>query len=251
MRDIVRSALFAAAAMGLTASAAQAAIVLNDNFDSYTNGNLVGQDSWNQTGATATSPIQVAGATDKHAAIGNTGQDAYKAFTDAIPHTDGNTMTTSMTLNVSAALATGDYFVHLSDPVGTTTNFYQRVYAKSTTGGYLLGIAGTSGTPTYGTAVLPFNTDLDVDVDWTFVTGPTNDTFAITVNAVPYLAYTWNNLAQAEPAAVITAANFRQGTASSAPTATIDDLVVDGIVPEPASLGLLAMGMLLGLRRRR
>src|SRR5438477_6454326 len=37
----------------------EAAVYLNDNFSTYANGNLVGQNGWTQLGATSTLPLQV------------------------------------------------------------------------------------------------------------------------------------------------------------------------------------------------
>jgi hypothetical protein len=150
------------------------------------------------------------------------------------------------------ATATGDYFIHLSDPAGTTSNFYQRLFIKSSGAGYQLGLLGSStGTPGYGTGVLNFNQDYDIDVSWTFVAGAKNDTFVVTADNTNYLNYTWDAASTGEPAAQITAANLRQGGGTSAGTMQVDDLQVDGIVPEPTGLGALAMGAVLAFRRRR
>jgi hypothetical protein len=243
----------AAAFVALFAGVANAAVVLNDNFDSYTTGSLVGQGGWLQTGATATNPIQVVGVgADNAASLITSGQDVYKALSASIPHVDGDAVHTSLSLVVTAAQAAGDYFAHLSDPVATTSTFYQRLHARSSGAGYQLGMAEISGgTITYGTQVLDFNTEYDVDVLWNFVAGADNDTFAVTVNDLPYLTHTWTS-ATDEPAQ-ITAANFRQGTAANAPTLQVDNYIVEGVaaVPEPASVTLLALGAVALLRRRR
>jgi hypothetical protein len=249
-KGMIRAALVAAA-LGSSASAASAAVVLSDNFDAYTNGNLSTQGGWTATAAAAT-PMQVAGAADKYVQFGTSGQDEYKAFSSVIPHTDGNTLTTSFTLNASAAAAAGDYFIHLSDPVGTASNFYQRLFIKSSGTGYQLGLLGSAtSTPGYGSGVLNFNQDYDIDIAWTFVAGAKNDTFVITADNTNYLNYTWDVASAAEPTAQISAANFRQGTAANSGTVQVDDLVIDGIVPEPTGLGVLAMGAVLAFRRRR
>ena len=246
----------AAALIGLGASTADAIIILNEDFDSYTNTNLVGQGNWNQTGATATNPIQVAGATDKYAAVGPTGQDVYKALdSGGVSHTDGDDLNTSVEVNVTAANATGDYFFHVSDPVGTSTNFYQRLYARSSGAGYQLGLVDTSGTGsviTWGTTVLNLNQAYDVDIDWNFVPGAQNDTFSLTVDSSAYLTHTWTSTQNQEPTA-ISAANLRQGATGNSPTVQVDAIVIDGdtLVPEPASIGLLAAAAMFGTRRRR
>jgi hypothetical protein len=139
----------------------------------------------------------------------------------------------------------------MTNPLASTSNFYERLFAKSSGAGYVLGLLGASGgTVGYGATVLNLNQEYDVDVAWTFVPGALNDTFTINVDNVPYLAYTWDALSAAEPAQ-LAAGNLRQGTAANAPTLQFDDYVVDGVVPEPASLGLLAIGSLLLGRRRK
>src|SRR4051812_40117494 len=129
----------------MTTSGAGAAVGLSDNFHSYTNGNLSGQSGWTPTALVAAGPfIQVTGTPDKVASL-TTGQDEYKAFTSAVPHTDGNSLLSSLAVNVSAVSATGDYFSHLSSPVGTTSLFYQRLFARSSGAGYQIGLVDTSG----------------------------------------------------------------------------------------------------------
>src|SRR5688500_13951143 len=123
-----------------TSGAADAAIVLSDNFDSYMPAmNPSGQGGWTATAPAAT-PMQVAGAADKFVQINTSGQDEYKAFSDSVPHTEGNSIATSFTANVTAAQTNGDYFSHLSSPAGTTTFFFQRVFARSSANGFQLGL---------------------------------------------------------------------------------------------------------------
>src|SRR5262245_37292467 len=126
----VRLSLVAVIAMTfavLTVAPSMAAIVLRDDFNPPNQPvNLVGTTpdvstgNWSQTGTITTTPIQVTG---NKAAIGNSGQDVYAAFSSGIAHSDGNSIFSGFTINVSAANAAGDYFFHLSDPVGTTTLF--------------------------------------------------------------------------------------------------------------------------------
>jgi hypothetical protein len=184
-------------------------------------------------------------------AIGTSGQDEYAALSSAVPNALGNFVTTSMDINVTSAGATGDYFSHVSDPVGTTSFFYQRLFARSSGAGYQLGLLDTSGgTTTWGTTVLNFGDQNHVDVTWTFVPGSNNDTFAVLVNSLPYLVHAWTS-ATAEPAQV-SAVNLRQGSAANAAALSLDNLQVNAtIVPEPTCLALIAIGMVAGFIRRR
>jgi hypothetical protein len=241
----------AAVALAGAASTTHAAIVLSDNFDSYANGNLSGQGGWTATASAAT-PMQVAGTTDKFVQLGTSGQDEFKAFSSVVPHTDGNTLDTSLAVNVSAAQAGGDYFAHVSSPAGTTTFFFQRLFARSSGTGFQLGLVDTSGTGsviTYGSTVLNFNQEYDVDIVWNFVPGTVNDTFALTVDSAAYLTHTWTSV-NAEPTS-IDAGNLRQGGAGTSATVQVDDFVVNGVIPEPTGLAALGLGALGMLRRRR
>src|SRR5213594_3641898 len=103
--------------------------LVSDDFNSYANGNLVGQGPWLQTGATATSPIQVS---SSQVVLGTSGQDAYDPFPGgAITLTDGTSIYEGLTLNVSAAQLTGDYVTHFTPNAGNTLTFISRLFAKS------------------------------------------------------------------------------------------------------------------------
>lgn len=249
---------------------AKADIYFQDNFD--TNGALLGLNpnvggTWTITGASVVNPLTVS---SNALGITTTGQDAFGALTGAVPATGGNSLFTGIDINLSAAQATGDYFLHLSDPAGTTTNFYQRLYARSSGAGYQLGLQSNSGTGTlitYGTDELAFNRPYRIVTSWDFVSGLANDVFNIYVdptdatpgNNVAYLAgYAWTG--NAEPLQ-LAAVNFRQGTAANAPTMTADELIVSNVfadaaqltvIPEPAAgLALVGLAGLAGLVRRR
>jgi hypothetical protein len=230
--------------------------VFSDAFNA--NGALLGTSpqtggNWTITGASITNPLTVSsGALNVNA----TGQDAYSAFSSAIPTTNGNGIRTDVTINVSAIANTaGDYFLHLSDPVGTSQNFYQRVFIRSTgTGAFNIGLLSTSGgtglAPTFGATNYNFNTNYQVSVLWNFISGLANDTFSLSVNGTNEISnYTWVN--GSEPNSFVSAVNIRQGTVG--PVLTVDNLVVTP-VPEPATiLGLSAITVAAGswLRRTR
>jgi hypothetical protein len=221
-------------------------IVMSDDFNKA-NQALLGTTpnvggNWTITGTSTVNALQISG---NAVPMANTGQDAFSAFAASIPNGPGAPLHTSMDINLSA-VGTGDYFTHLSDPAGTTTNFYQRLGATATSGGYFLTLAVTGGggaATTAGTTVLSLGTTYHVDINWNFVAGALNDTFQVFVNGSPYLSKTWDST-NAEATAV-SAANLRQGTAGAAATLTIDNLQVD--VPEPATLVLASMIGLVGL----
>lgn len=238
------------AACSFAGTASAQLVVLSDNFDSYTNGNLSGQGGWTATAAAAT-PMQVSGALNKYVQLNTSGQDEYKAFTGPVTANAGESIVSEFDVNLSAAQATGDYFFHLSNPAGTTANFYERVFARSTAGGFQLGLVDTSGTgstTTWGTTALSFGTAYSIKVTWNFVAGANNDTFTLDVNGGNYLNHIWTS-ATVEPT-TLAAANLRQGGATSSATVQVDNMVVTS-VPTPGSLVCLAGGLLIAGRRRR
>ncbi len=257
MNPVKRCLPAAILAVLLTASSTGFAstTVLSDDFNKA-NQALLGTTpnvggNWTITGSSVVNPLQVSG---NQAALTTTGQDAYSAFSASVANAAGSVLHTSMDLNLSAVL-TGDYFSHLSDPAGTTSFFFQRLGAVAAPGGgYFLTLAATSGTgatTTPGTTVLNLNQTYHVDEYWTFVAGALNDTFEVDVAGVSYVTKTWDSTTSAEPS-FVSAANFRQGSASQAPTLTIDNLQVEVIsVPEPAPMLLAGVAGLVGLAFRR
>ncbi len=254
--------ILAVGAVAAVCGAAEAAVYYSANFASgYSNGNLVSQNGWTQTGTSTTNPIQVASG---RAVLGTSGQDAYAAFSSAAAATAGTTLYYAATVRLTAAQATGDYFLHVSDPAGTTSNFYGRVFAKSSSTGFLLGLSANTTTASYGTTVLNFDTDYQVVVAWDFLTGAPNDALALYVDPnstnraslTSYASAAFSGAA-VEPAQVA-AINLRQGTASNAPSVRIASLAAGstladvGVVPAPGALALLGVaGLVSGARRRR
>lgn len=247
--------------LALVAINLNAATYLVDDFSTgYINGNLVGQNGWTQTSTATTNPIQYL---DGKVVINTTGQDVWKALNVQVAKTTGSTLYTRIDLKIISASTTGDYFFNLSDPAGTASNFYQRLAIKSSGIGVLLGLQSTSGTGsamTWGTTVLDFNTDYTVVIAWDFLAGALNDTFSLYLNPTDVnrslliaelSTVNWLSTTGAEPAAVISAVNFRQGSATAAPVVNIDyisvgDSLTDiGIatIPEPSSPALIAIGI--------
>ena len=237
----------------LMAARSSAVVVFSDDFS--TDGPLLGTTAdiggtWTITGTSVVNPLTVASTALGLAA---TGQDAYSPLSTAVTNTAGNGIATTFSLTVGAVQTGGDYFLHLSDPIGTTSNFYSRIYARpSTTAGfYQLGIQSNSGTGnviTYGTSDIAVGQTIAVGLTWTFVAGAANDTFSLTTDGNSYISgYTWTG--SAEPTQ-ITAVNVRQGGAGTGPTLVVDNLQVNTI-PEPTIAMLGGIGLLTLLRRRR
>jgi trimeric autotransporter adhesin len=252
----MRKALIAIASVVMAVSSSQAQTLLDVNFASgYTDGNLIGpvntaantigQGGWAQTGTfTGGNPVAI-NSGKAILASGATGQDAWKAFDSAATMAAGTSLLSKINFSITSATTGGDYFFHLGSPAGSTSNFYQRLFAKSTTGGFLLGISATSNTGIYGTSLLSLNTAYDVVIAWNSITGSSNDTLNVYVNPTdPTLAnnsaYTSATWTVAEPS-TLNAANLRIGGATTTPGVQVNTIKVE-IVPEPSSGALLILG---------
>ena len=244
-----------------------ATFLIEDFSTGYIDGNLVGQNGWLQTGTATTNPIQISSG---KAVIGTTGQDIYKALTTQIVKANVTSLYTRIDLSVNSAFTGGDYFFNLSDPVGTASNFYQRLFIRSSGSGFVLGVQSTSGTGslvTYGTTVYNFNETKTIILAWDMVAGGLNDTFSVYVDPIfsdrslltAEINANWLSTTGSEPALNISAVNFRQGSATAAPLVNVQGVTITdtfeelGIatIPEPSSSSLLLFGMigLYGFRR--
>ena len=256
---MARVILAGAAASLIGVSSSVGATLFSDDF-TYSNGNLVGRGGWLQTGSTATSPLQVSNGA---ASLGISGQDIYSPLVSVLTLSPGTGFYYGLTINVSAAQATGDYFIHFTPTVGDSSSFFGRTFIKSSGAGFVLGYLEVSGgTANYGSTVLSFNTSYRLVVAYNSVSGTLNDTASLYVNPSnsvvegqnsPYLSDTWTS-ATAEPAA-IAALNLRQGKGggSAAPTLTVDLLSAGDAfssaagfspVPEPSTWALFGAGVI-------
>jgi hypothetical protein len=255
-KNKMKKALIAIASVVMTVSASQAQTLLDVNFASgYTDGNLIGplntvantigQGGWAQTSTfTAGNPITI-NSGKAILASGAAGQDAWKAFDSAATMTAGTSLLSKINFSVTSVTTGGDYFFHLGSPAGSTSNFYQRLFAKSTTGGFLLGISAATSTGIYGTSLLSMNTAYNVVIAWNSITGSLNDTLNVYVNPTdPTLAnnsaYTSTTWTVAEPS-TLDAANLRIGGTGTTPGVQVNTINV-AVVPEPSSGALLVLG---------
>jgi hypothetical protein len=245
--------------------AAQATPLFSTGFDSptYSNGVLnpgtdtttPGQDGWlSSSGTTNLIPVSNA-AVNGVVSLTTSGQDVRRPFDAGATVTSGS-VAFDADVTVSAAQATGDYALHLTD--GGTSNFYARTFFKSSGTGYVMGLTTSSLvapiTVNYGTTVLDFGTTYHILSRYDFVPGLANDTGALFINSTtvdgsgdtPYVAATTTGT----DATTIAAVALRQGSGTAAATLTVDNFRAF-TVPEPGSIALLGVAAIGMLRRRR
>jgi hypothetical protein len=232
-----------AACLALVAVEAEAAIYTADfGAPTFSDGGLIGQDGWVITGTSVVNPIAVAGGI---VPLANNGQDVRRAFSP-ITISQAPGMRLQADINVTAAQTNGDYFMHLGND--NTSEFYARVYARSITPGFFQMAMGTSS----GTTGLIWGADLNLNQSYTvmaqynFVTGATNDTGSLFVDGAAYV----NALTIGTDATSIASVHLRQGSASNAPTLSVDNISVTA-VPEPSSLAVLGLIGASGVYARR
>jgi hypothetical protein len=218
-----------------------AQVVFTENFD-YTAGDSIGAHGWTAfSGTTNNIKVVSPGLTYtgyKLSGIGNAvrlsnnGIDAYKSITgDSI--TTGSVYASFMVKIDSAK--TGDYFFTMNPP-SSNTIFDPRVFVKDSSGtlsfginkgpNAVLGSYGANGF-SYGTTYLlvakyKFNTSSTSD-DELFLYVFTAPTLPLTEPSTPYVGpYT----SSTTDIAGISKVCLRQGTATSAPSLTIDGIIV-------------------------
>jgi hypothetical protein len=215
----------------------------------YSDAALIGQDGWVLTNST-TNPLSVTdSASSGTVVLTTTGQDVRRAFTESAVTSGSVYMKAEIT--VSSAQAAGDYFLHLGD--NSSSNFYARTYIKSSGTGFVMALGTSSGTATYGTIELAFDTPLTLLVRYDLIAGTANDTGALFINPTTedgsgdtaYVAAT----TVGTDATTISSVSLRQGSASNAAGVIVDSISV--FVPEPGVAMLGGLGVLGLLRRRR
>jgi hypothetical protein len=183
---------FGAASKTFTVNGIQG-IVLDENF-SYTVGSALTANGWLQSGATATNPVSVVSggltysgyptAGGEAVAVGVTGQDVYKTLLTPVSSGD---LYVAFLASISAT-GTGDYFLGIS-PSASQSNYYARFHAKTSGGGYVIGIKKSNETNAlYGSTVLNYNTTYLFVVKYSFnVATGTDDLIDVFVFADPTL----------------------------------------------------------------
>jgi hypothetical protein len=223
-------ALIAAGWMGIT-NHAQANLIYFEDFSF--SGSIIA-NGWTRIGTTTTNPLNSASpglsfpgitTTGNSVSLTTSGEDAYRAL--ASPNLSGD-FYASFLINVSAAQATGDYFLASYSTAATGGGYFGRVFIKSVAGGYALGISKNTTTAVWDTTARSFNTTYLVVMKMSRVgsnlSTTTDDPTYLFINPL---------ISPAEPSPTVTGAvgtgnpdNYvgidglalRQGNASNAPT---------------------------------
>ncbi|HZZ29761.1 MAG TPA: PEP-CTERM sorting domain-containing protein [Pirellulales bacterium] len=233
---------------------------------SYTDTNLVtastAQDSWVNSSGLATNPLIVSGsATNGSVAMAASGEDDRATFSTvtAVPGT--SMFYLSADINLSSVSATGDYFFNMGD--GGASNFNNKVFAKSSGAGYVLGTSVNTNvaSASFGSTVLAFGTTYHIVQEYDSLIGSGNDTTELYQYAAGNTQITPNGgdtiyasgAGTANDATLVGGVYLRQG--SGGPVLTmIDNIVIaTNVVPEPATLTLLGLSVigLIGVARRK
>jgi len=164
------------------------------------------------------------------ATYGTSGQDVNRGFGTTV--TSGVVYASFLAV-VSNATSGGDYFFHFMSVNNTaSTDFKGRVFARSTTGGYNLGIskAGAGATVGFSAKLLGYSTTYMVVVKYTIVNGANNDIADLFVidgsipSSEPSIDATAVDAAGNDISGGIGAVALRQGGSSTAATLTIDGI---------------------------
>jgi hypothetical protein len=192
-KRLLLTALVALAALGVISQSANAATYLSEDFATYSNGNLVGQNGWTQLGAPATAPIQVSGGQVVMPAPLADNQDAYhnnSAGSIPAPGVGTTSIYLGLKMSVQTAPTVGfppnpSYFAALYNGDNGSGFANERLFASASGSGYVLSakVTGQAGAPfATGTTVLDFNTVYNIIVRANMVAGAGNDTLDIYVN---------------------------------------------------------------------
>jgi hypothetical protein len=238
------SSVFLVAVILMLNSTSMATILMQDNFD-YPNGNLASEDSWTAYSGIGQTPVQVSNATITLYQGSGSREDVSKPLGVAM-HT-GDKFFAAIDVTVTSNNA-NVYFAFFRDN-GTGFTARTGVTTPTATGDFTFALfSGNSTTPivTTGLGDFMYGQRYRVVTAYDYTSG-TTDLWVNPVNEssskIEIVAY---------PATAIKNYAFRQATGSTS-VQTIDNLVVgtsfSEVVPEPATMFLLAIGGLALLRR--
>lgn len=219
---------------------AQGQLLLNEKFDYAVGTGLIGQSRYANLGSTpstinalvtsapGTTPIIYTGypgsGIGNEVLVSNNGQDLQNQFT---VKTSG-TVYFSVLVNISAAQATGDYFMCLGEPNSTT--YFGRLFAKLDGANIAFGIVNSSGTgtaTTWTTSTYSLNTTYLLVVKVNATNGASGLAINPSMTIEPTTEWILNSSSSSVPSASgIGEVVIRQGSSSAAPTLKLDGIRV-------------------------
>ncbi len=238
---------------GLLASSASASILTSDTF-SYPNGSLVGNGGWVNHSGTVGS-LLVSGGQAVVREDNSATEDANKPFTNvpgSLYYGIDFSVDNLGTPIIDDGTPDFEYFAHFSD--GGTTIFTGRldVVARGGAGDFRVGISTASGTAeaTWG-ADLMFATTYRAIVKYDQVA----DQAQLWINALVDTDPSILGADLVDPGDTISAFALRQSDSDANELVRVDNLIVATtfaeVVPEPATVTLLGLGLIGLIRRRR
>lgn len=248
------------ACLGIAEATAQTPLA-SATFSTYADGNLVGQNGWQQYLTQTSSPLQVTSGTLSWIGTGLTpsnSQDAMLAFSQQVtqPVTGTNVIHYDLLLSVGSAGSgtTPSYFAAINELTGTSNvgNFQNvRLAVQSSGTGFVFGsrVNGQPGYPySFGTTVLGFNQPYALRAQLNQVSGTSNDFIQLFVgpdfnSLTLYGTSGWNGVGTVtDPSAgAMLVSQFASATAFGS-SISIQRMSAT-LVPEPSTLALGGMGL--------
>ncbi len=229
--------------------------LLTEDFN-YTAGQLLTNNGWTAHSGAGTNAITVTspGLTytgHTGSGVGNavsmttSGEDANRSFTE----TSSGSLYFSFLVNLSAAQATGDYFIGV---LQSSSIFPIRVYAKADgSGGFNFGVSKGNSTVSYETTSRNFGTTYFIVANYLFNTGSTSDdVINLWVNPSLGGAETPGTIANvtgsSSDATSIVGVYLRQGSGANASTQQVDAILVgttwEDVTPSAGTAPTLTAG---------
>lgn len=243
----------------VTSPAAFAAIYLQEDFSTYTTGNLVGQNGWTQLGSASANPIQISNGAVVMSGNTADNQDAIKSFSSPVTATPGSTFYVGYQFSVTSpgnnnAGFTSSYAFALQDGgnfadirVGFTNlddvNF--EIAGKVNGQGANPSTSVTNKTLTFG------DTPITLVISWTYGSGSDADTMSLWVNPTSLsdpADLTLTNLGTAVTTdfGALILSQFTFSSDVSLGRAIVADTFSEAFdfvaVPEPGAIALLVVG---------
>ncbi|HEX4055024.1 MAG TPA: PEP-CTERM sorting domain-containing protein [Tepidisphaeraceae bacterium] len=254
--------LFGAAIVAASAMNVRASLLVSDTFN-YPTGNLVGNTPpiggiWTAHSGAPTNPIQVANS-DSIIVNESTGvEDDHSTFAGGFTAAAGDVLYSSFTINVPVPTGTLTP-VYFASFLESTSDFDSRVWVTTpaTSGdGYQIALSEAS---TLNATKSVYSGDLQFGTTYTVVTSYdyTNKDGSLWIDPTSPVSPALGTTTDTGFSDAVTAYAFRQSAVTGNAIITVGDLQVGTsladvvVVPEPASLGIIALGGMALLRRRR